>query len=59
METSAVFSAAEYFNMERVSMLFVWDELLKGRSWLDEFTDAEKVKQLEANRTIFEVALKL
>lgn len=59
METSAVFSAAEYFNMERVSMLFVWDELLKGRSWLDEFSNAEKVKQLEANRTIFEVALKL
>jgi purine-nucleoside phosphorylase len=59
METSAVYSAASYFNMERVSMLFIWDELLKHRTWLDAFSATEKSKQLEANREIFEVALKL
>lgn len=59
METSAVFSAAEYFNMQRVSMLFVWDELLNHRTWLDEFSTVEKSKQTEANRAIFEVALKI
>ena len=59
METSAVYSAAEYFNMQRVSMLFVWDELLNHRTWLDEFSATEKSKQSEANRSIFEVALKL
>ena len=59
METSAVYSAAEYFSMQRVSMLFVWDELLNHRTWLDEFSVAEKLKQTEANRIIFEVALKL
>ena len=59
METSAVYSAAEYFSMQRVSMLFVWDELFNHRTWLDEFSVAEKLKQTEANRIIFEVALKL
>lgn len=57
METSAVFSAAENFNMERVSMLFVWDELLKGRTWLHEFTEIEKSRQMKANQAIYEIAL--
>ena len=59
METSAVYSTAEYFKMQRVSMLFVWDELLNHRTWLDEFSATETLKQAKANRSIFEVALKL
>ena len=59
METSAVFSAAEYFDMQRVSMLFVWDELLEGRTWLHEFSVEEQKRQSEANRLIFEAALKI
>ena len=59
METSAVYSVAEYFKMQRVSMLFVWDELLNNRTWLDEFSATEKSMQTAANRAIFEVALKL
>lgn len=59
METSAVYSAATYFNMKRVSMLFVWDELLKNRTWLDEFSVTEKIRQTKANLAIFEVALQL
>jgi purine-nucleoside phosphorylase len=59
METSAVFSAAEYFDMQRVSMLFVWDELLEGRTWLHEFSVEEQKRQSEANKLIFEAALKI
>jgi purine-nucleoside phosphorylase len=59
METSAVFSAAEYFDMQRVSMLFVWDELLEGRTWLHEFSAEEQKRQSEANKLIFEAALKI
>lgn len=57
METSAVFSAAAHFGMQAVSMLFVWDELLKGRTWLDEFEDEETLRQSQANAAIFEIAL--
>ncbi len=59
METSAVFSAAAYFDMECASLLFVWDELLNDRTWLDTFSPEETQKQHEANKTIFEVALGL
>lgn len=59
METSAVYSSAAYFKMQRISMLFVWDELLKNRTWLNEFSDLEKSKQIKANCSIFEVALTL
>ena len=59
METSAVFSAAEKFQMERISLLYVWDELLKGRTWLHEFSDSEKKRQMDANVAIYEIALEL
>jgi len=59
METSAVFSAASFFNMECASLLFVWDELLNDRTWLDTFSPKESKRQTEANKAIFEVALEL
>jgi len=59
METSAVFSAAGYFGMRRASLLYVWDELLAGRTWLDPFSDEERARQRRANEAIFEVALNL
>ena len=59
METSAVFSAATYFNMKSVSLLFVWDELLRGRTWLDSFTHEEVTRQETANLATFEIALTL
>ncbi len=59
METSAVFSAASYFEMQAASFLFVWDELLKGRTWLDTFSPEESLKQEVANKAIFEMALEL
>ena len=59
METSAVFSAAACFGMQAVSLLFVWDELLTGRSWLDPFPADEAAAQERANAALMDVALAL
>lgn len=59
METSAVFSAARWFGMQAVSLLFVWDDLLRGRSWLDPFSAEEVQAQDRANAALMEVALEL
>lgn len=59
METSAVFSAARHFGMRAASLLFVWDELLAGRTWLDPFPPEVRERQRRANEAIFEVALEL
>lgn len=59
METSAVFSAAAHLGMEAVSMVFAWDELLRGRTWLDPFPAEEKERQDAANEATFQVALEL
>ena len=59
METSAVYSAAAHFGMEAASLLFVWDELLNDRTWLDTFSARETRRQKAANQAIFEVALEL
>jgi purine-nucleoside phosphorylase len=57
METSAVFTAAKHFGMKAASFLFAWDELLRGRTWLDPFPPEEERRQQTANEAIFEVAL--
>ena len=59
METSAVFSAATFFDMKSVSLLFVWDELLRGRTWLDSFSCEEVSSQERASLATFEIALSL
>lgn len=57
METSAVFSCAAHFGMKAASILFVWDELLNDRTWLDSFSPEETKRQEDANRVMFEVGL--
>lgn len=59
METSAVFSVARFFGLEAVSMVFAWDELYRGRSFLDTFTEAEQAAQSRANDVIYDIALEL
>ena len=59
METSAVFTVARTYGMAAVSLLFVWDDLLAGRSFLDPFTDDERAAQAQANAALMEVALEL
>jgi Phosphorylase superfamily len=59
METSAVFTVAARFGMAAVSLLFVWDDLLAGRSFLHAFDPQEKVAQARANAALMDVALEL
>ncbi len=59
METSAVFSAASWFGLRAVSMLFAWDDLLRRRSWLDPFAPEEVDAQRWANAALMDVALEL
>jgi purine-nucleoside phosphorylase len=59
METSAVFTAARRFGMAAVSLLFVWDELLAGRSFLHAFAEEERAAQARANAALMDVALEL
>lgn len=59
METSAVFSAARWFGMQAISMLFAWDDLLRHRSWLDPFPAEERAAQDRANIALMEVALEV
>ena len=59
METSAVFTAAHAFGMEAVSLVFAWDELYRGRSFLDPLTADEQRAHEAANTAIYEVALEL
>jgi len=59
METATTLAVARHFEMSAVSMLVVWDELLRGRSFLDPL---EPPHQLEFDRSyeaIFSTALEL
>ncbi len=57
METSAVLSAAAWAGARAAATMFVWDELVHDRSWLDPFPPAERAAQRHAELTMFEVAL--
>ncbi len=59
METSAVFTAARYFGIKAVSCLFVWDELLAGRSFLSNYSNDEKKRQKSANEALMDVAIEI
>lgn len=59
METATTFAVAQYFDMAAVSMLVVWDELLRGRSFLDPL-EPEQQKNLDrSNEAVYETALEL
>jgi uridine phosphorylase len=59
METATTFAVAHYFNMAAVSMLVVWDELTRGRRFLDPLPPGGQVALDRGNKSIFEVALAL
>jgi uridine phosphorylase len=59
METSAVYAAAAHFQIDAVALLFAWDELLRGRSFLAPFSAAERARQETANEATFHAALAL
>jgi purine-nucleoside phosphorylase len=59
METATTYATANYFGVPAISMLVVWDDLARGRSFLDPMTDAETAALNRANESVYEVALAL
>jgi purine-nucleoside phosphorylase len=57
METSAVFSAAEWMGMERLSLIYIWDEYALHRRWSDPLPPEVNVFRRKTERALFEIAL--
>lgn len=59
MEAGTTLAVSRYFGMAALAMLVVWDDLTRGRSFLDPLNDDE-LQHLDAgNRDVFEAALAL
>lgn len=59
METATTFAVARHFHMPAIAMLVVWDDLTRGRSFLDPLNDEETAALNRANQSIYDVALTL
>ena len=59
METATTFAVARYFNMQAVSMIVVWDDLTRGRRFLDPLPEGGEEALNKGNEVIYEVALAL
>lgn len=59
METATTYAVSRHFKMDALSMLVVWDDLTRGRSFLDPLTDDEMAALNRANESVFEVALEM
>jgi len=59
METATTLSVAEEYGCEAVSLLVVWDELTRGRRFLDPMTAEAMVELNKSNADVFEVALEI
>ncbi|MBI5291333.1 MAG: hypothetical protein HY872_05595 [Chloroflexi bacterium] len=59
METATTFAVSRYFHMPSVSMLVVWDDLARSRSFLDPLSAAELAALNRANASVYETALAL
>lgn len=59
METATTFAVAAHFGMPAVSMLVVWDDLTRGRGFLDPLSASETAALNRGNESVFEVALTL
>jgi purine-nucleoside phosphorylase len=59
METAATYAVAHYFKMDAVSLLVVWDDLTRGRSFLDPLPEWSMQRLNKANQDVYEVALAL
>lgn len=59
METATTYAVANYFNMAAVSMVVVWDDLTRGRHFLDPLSPEGQKALDRSNEAVFEVALKL
>lgn len=59
METATTLAVADHFGMSAVSMLVVWDELLRGRSFLDPLQPSPQEEFDRSYEALFAVALDL
>jgi purine-nucleoside phosphorylase len=59
METATTFAVARYFKMAAVSMVTVWDDLTRGRRFLDPLPPGGREALDNSNKSIYEVALTL
>ncbi len=59
METATTLGVAAHLGMPAASMLVVWDDLARGKRFLDPLTEAESAALDRANESVFEVALAL
>jgi len=59
METATTFSVAQSLGMDALSMLVVWDDLTRGRRFLDPLSSQEQADLDRANGSIYETALVL
>lgn len=59
METATTLSVATALGVPALSMLVVWDDLTRGKRFLDPLTDEETAALDRANGSVYEVALAL
>ena len=59
METATTFAVAEFFGASALSMLVVWDDLMRGKSFLDPLAPEGQKALDRGNRNVYEVALNL
>lgn len=59
METATTLAVSRYFGMAALSMLVVWDDLTRGRSFLDPLSDVELQRLETGNRDVYAAALAL
>ena len=59
METATTLAVAQQLGVPAISLLAVWDDLSRGRSFLDPLTDDELAALNRANEAVYEVALGL
>ncbi len=57
METATTLSVSAEFNMPAIAMLVVWDDLTRGKRFLDPLTSEEMRALNTANQSVYEVAL--
>ena len=59
METATTLAVARHFGKAGLSLLVVWDELLKDRSFLDPLPQDAQKRLDQANQSVYECALSL
>ena len=59
METATTLAVANHFDMSALSLLVVWDDLTRGKRFLDPLTDEEQAALDLGNQAVYEVALAL